>query len=390
MLDAEIVERPRQTCDEHAALDPEVLSEQIGIAQREAHPCAIDHLVGKVGPAADPRIETVGDRGGAALDHAVGQRETGRERSGIAQRAAGESRRAETAAPLAQHAVAACVIGDAECRDRLVRCAPDRPRHRRAAPALPRAVADDPRRIAAIELRQPRQHASGRGERIARKLEPVAIGLGIEQQREAVARTQPRVCIDQCAALADIDFGGEVRPLVARSGEPLGDHQILDHQPVHPDVEIGQQRRIGVAGEQFGQPRQPPAPRGDLADVEPAPQPVQRPPVEPHLGDGEEGALGIAHRHLPQQRVAVDVALDPPDGEPQARSGRGRRDLVGDETLADRGGEEQRHEQEGCEQQPQRPARALAPALTPRCLARRRRCAVLHRVRHQNACPRLT
>ena len=225
---------------------------------------------------------------------------------------------------------------------------------------------------------------------VSGELEAVAIRFGIKQQRDPILCPQPRLGVDQRAALANVDLRREIGTLVLRRGDTLGDHQILDHQLVHPDIKIGQQRRIGIAWQKLRQPCQPPALRGEFADVEPGPQPVQGSPIEPHHRDRQERTFGVTHHHRAQHRLPVDIALDPADREAQARGGGNGRDLVSDETLTDRGGEEQRGEEERREDNRQRPAQPLTPAPRARPLRRRgvwRGCGVLD---HQNAWPRLT
>ena len=397
VVDGEIAEGAGKVGGKARLLEAPAFAQQIGNAQGGAGARAFDAVVGEVDYPCPAQIERAGDHGGAALEDAVLKREAGRDRD-LRPRSTGQqvlARKAGTHPP--EHADLARVIGDLKGGDRRPgdgfpvrhRQAPNK---RRPAPLAPCPVARDARVVAVGKARKARQHAACGGEVIGFEIEAVAVRLGIDQHRDPVLRAQPRARVHQRAALADIDLGERIDPLGLTGGNALGDDEILDRQLVDADVEIRQQRRVGIAGQQFGQARQPPAPRGHLADVEPAPQPVQRPPVELDFGDGEEQALGVAHPHIAQCRRAVDIALDPPDGKAQARGGRDRRDLVGDEALADRGRKEPRHQHQRCQQQRQHPAEPLGPHPLAACWA-----AVVGQFRggglgriHQNACPRLT
>ena len=346
MGDRQIIKRAGQIGGNLCALQPQAASQQIGVAQGQQHARSLHRLVSQINHAPAAPVERAGNSGGAPFDHAVIQRERARQRHCIAQRPRRQRSLAQQRTQLAQHAVFPGMIGDLKGGNRgAISAHPPRDRH--AAPARPAAVTDDPPVIPGGEACQSGQHPACRSAIVARQIKPVAIGFGVNQQGNPVLRAQPRIRIYQRAACADVHCGGQIGAFITRRGNPLGDHQILDPEAVYPDIEIRQQWRVGIAGKQFRQPRQPPAPCGQLADIKPAPQPVERPPIELHFGNRQKHALGIADRHAAQHRLAVNVAFDPPDGEPQARCRGGGRNLIGHKSLANRRAQEPAHQHQG-------------------------------------------
>ena len=226
---------------------------------------------------------------------------------------------------------------------------------------------------------------------VEREVKPVAIRFGIEQQRQPVLGPEPTFRLDQCPALADIDFRIEVDRLRVLTRHAGCKHEIFDCKLVDADVEIGQQRCVRIAGKQFGQTFEPASARRQLTHVYPTPKKGERSPVELDLRDGEEHALGVAHDHVAQHRGAIDVALDPTDLETQSGSGRDLGDLVGDETLPDRRTQERGHRYQREEYDGEQPSEALGPATLALALGSLGLLDLDEAIlRHQNACPRLT
>ena len=279
MIDPEIAECAGDVGGKTGILEAPALAQQIGVAQHHAGARAFDPVIGKIHHPCRSQSKRLRDHRAAPFDHTVIEREAGGERDLRPQRAGQHIFACQLRAQAAQNADHAGFIGDPERRHRrrarICRSfAGQTACHRCAAPALPGAVPRNARGIAGLEPGKAGQHAIGRCAEIGGQIETIAVGLGIEQQGDPVARAQLGLGIKQRAPFADIDAGLKVGLFVARRRHPLGDHQILDRELVHADVEIGQQRRIGIPGKQCGQPLQPPAPRGNLADVEPAPQPA--------------------------------------------------------------------------------------------------------------------
>ena len=90
---------------------------------------------------------------------------------------------------------------------------------------------------------------------------------------------------------------------------------------VDADVEIRQQRAIGVARLQPWQAQQRAALQHQIADIQPRAEPVERPPVQCHLGHLEERPAGVLNLHILKHRGAKDRAADPPDLHPHSGVG---------------------------------------------------------------------
>ena len=170
--------------------------------------------------------------------------------------------------------------------------------------------------------------------------------------------SQPTVGGDLHPALANVGSGEEVGLVRIGPGDALGDRQVADRKLVHADVEVGQDRRVGIAGAQCRQAEQRAAVGGQFADVEPARNPARRPPVEIDQRQVEKLALGIGQRDVVQPRLAVEIAVDPPDADRQPRSRRDFRDPVDDPAVPDRAvehrecGDEQQHQPDDTREQP--------------------------------------
>ncbi len=108
-----------------------------------------------------------------------------------------------------------------------------------------------------------------------------------------------------------------------------------DIEPGHVDIEIGQQRRLGIGRRlERGHPQQPHFGAGQAADVDMVAQIGERPPVDCDLGRGGEHALGVADLHVAQHHRAEERSLDPADTEVEPRGERQPVDLLRDEIAA--------------------------------------------------------
>ena len=173
------------------------------------------------------------------------------------------------------------------------------------------------------------------------------------------------------------------------------DHEALERQPVHIDVEIGEQRRVGVARRRFqlGSPRQRDEVGAQRADVDMVVRIGEGPPVDVQPGAGQEHALGIADPQIDQAHPAVKRSLDPPDLDVQARGGGIAAQLVRDEAAARIGVDPQDDRPDQQDQAQDRDADPFEHPLPQRAThhhslgrgRRLRRHALF--VRHQNACP---
>ena len=230
-----------------------------------------------------------------------------------------------------------------------------------------------------------------RCERVEIDIEPIAVGLGVHQQREPVARAQSATGGEIDPSVTDIGLAIEVHPVRPVVHHAARDAKVVEFEAIDPNVEIGQDRRVGIARKKLGRAQQRPAARHQLAHVEPAPKPVKRAPVEFGDRDVEERPPRIGKDHVVQRRAPVDIALDPADRNPQPGGRRRGGDLIGDEALPDRAVEHRerdQHERDEADDRADEPAPRPAQSRTPPrgflALGRAFHDRVLG---HQNACP---
>ena len=165
--------------------------------------------------------------------------------------------------------------------------------------------------------------------------------------------------------------------------------QVVDHEAIHPDVEIGQDRRVRIARFEIGRRIELPFVEHEIAHIEAGEGELVGPPVELDLGHFEEqrpvcvAELHIIERGVPQHRPA-----DPSDRDRKPAGRRDRGDPVDDKLPPrpgveedHRGGEQQRHPQHGAADPAPHAAQGMPPAT-------RRLDGVFPG--HQNACPRPT
>ena len=189
---------------------------------------------------------------------------------------------------------------------------------KRTLPVAPAARTDDPRTKILLRPGQSGKHAPGRGGIIQFQVKFITRRCGIEQYEQPVGAAQLALGPDHGAAIADVGARYQVNPpRLPRhppgTHDPLGNCQPVNLQPIDPDIEIGQDRRIGIAGIELRAAQQDAAACHQLADIEAAAQPVQRAPVELHHGHPQERSLGIGQGDIVQHRHAIQRPLDPPD-----------------------------------------------------------------------------
>ena len=142
-----------------------------------------------------------------------------------------------------------------------------------ALPARPVAPAGDARGDRLVGADQAGDEAVARPARRQGDVEPVLLRHRVEVEDQPVAAGEARrgegarVEADLGAAVGDLD------PAVEAEQVPPPGHRRIDQQPADAqvadvDVDVGQQRRIGIAGAQRGQPAQPRLGNVELADVD--------------------------------------------------------------------------------------------------------------------------
>ena len=133
----------------------------------------------------------------------------------------------------------------------------------------------------------------------------------------------------------DVCASREIEPPALVARDAFRQSEILKFQMPDLDVETGKHRRIGIARVEFRQSLQLAASDYQRTNIEPVVRPGERAPVDLRARYGQEHALGIGQRQVVENRIAIDVALDPPDLDPQAVLRLQIGDLVGDPALPD-------------------------------------------------------
>jgi hypothetical protein len=106
---------------------------------------------------------------------------------------------------------------------------------------------------------------------------------------------------------------------VAVAGDARVHRDPADLEASDVDVDVGQQRRVRVAGFELGQAHQPGARDLDRLDVDMVAEIGQRPVVERRFRRDEECALGILQGEAVKLELAEQRALDPLHVDVEAR-----------------------------------------------------------------------
>ena len=248
-------------------------------------------------------------------------------------------------------------------------------RERATLPRLPASAPVDARGQRRLQRRHRGHHAADGCRQFGVHVEHVAIGDRIQRQPQAVATGDPRpaqrrgVRHQLRAAIGDMHCAIDTQHMrLAR--HRLRQHQPADVQPVHIDIQVGQQRRVGVARRrlQFRPARE----RDEIGRQPPHVDMVagegERPPVDVEPRAGEEHALGIGDAHVAQHHLAVERPVDPPDLDVEAGGGRITADTVGDEAAAGIGIDPQHDDTDQHDEREDRDQQPLQDALPQRAL----------------------
>ena len=383
MRNGQIAERPVDRGRQSRILQPGRRSQPVGITYECCNVEIVREVASQIDRALASHIQSAGDGCDVAFENARFQRAIHRQREFRANRPGKKRLASQLWGKLTQKPVNTRIVRQLKARDTTafiaVRVFPHD--ESMAKPLCPRTVPLDPCIVGGVQSRDLRKRAIGGGAIVKGEIEAVAIRLCIEQQVEPVLPAKRALCIDERAAFANVDLRGEVDALRFLSGHTGSQRQVVDLEPIDADVEIRQDRRVRVAWQQLGQAQQLRPARGQFAHIEPAPEPGQWPPAEFHLGNGEEGSFGVFQHHIVQHSIAVDIALDPSDFETEPRCRCDLRDLIGDEPLADRRGEECPDDKDRQHHDRDRPAEPLCPATLAFALGRIDLCVL----DHQNA-----
>ena len=254
-------------------------------------------------------------------------------------------------------------------------------------PFRPGAITLDARSVTGLGPYQPCNDAAARGRVVQIHVELVAIGLRLDQQGEPVFSPKLAGRLHEDAPRPDIGPGIEIDTVRAVVDDALRNRQIVDFEFVDPDIEVRQDWRVGIAGQKLWHTRKRGAPSSKLADVEPAREPCERTPVQLDPRNRQECALGVVEHDIVQDSLAVQVAIDPSDGEAQARRRCDCRNLFGDETLSDWRIDDDHRQYQRRQQDRERPAKPLCPAAFALALRGVALCVDLVVFGHQNAWP---
>ncbi|MCY1171669.1 hypothetical protein D9M73_117900 [compost metagenome] len=197
---------------------------------------------------------------------------------------------------------------------------------RLALPRLPATLAANAEIERGLQPAHAGDHAGCRGNQMRIEVQPVCIGHGVELEGQPIAarNTAPGQRRDAGGHLrAPLGNVGRAVDLedVDRPRHRLREHHPRDRQSPDINVQIGQNRRIGVGRHRLER-------RGALhrhqrrlrrAHVNMVVQIGERPPIHRDARRGQEHALGIADAHIGQHHCAVQRTFDPPDLDVEAR-----------------------------------------------------------------------
>ena len=363
------------------------LAKQRGVEQAGIHIQGAETVVRQIDRAAAIHIECRAAHGEAALGHARLQRSGGGKGHFAPQRAGGQAFHQITGHSAANHAVLPRLVEQREVEEFL----PAQPGLHGAVPARPAPLAAQPHIQRLLRPRHRGEEAAFGRAPVELQIEHVAIGLGMGEQAQHIAAAKLSACIHEHTAPPHIGACPQLHHAFLPQHR-LGNAQIFHHQPVHPNIEIGKDRRIGIAGQQVGHGVELAVDQDQMADIESGEKPLPRPPVEVDFGYLQKNdVIRIAKLHIgeagaPQHR-SPDAARF--DRKPRCR-GIGS-NLVEQELPARRRVQKHHRRQQQrrhCRQRTPRPNHdARAGQVAPRCGLGRGKGLLL---RHQNACPSAT
>ena len=379
MLDRDIAKRPIDHTVEGQSFEPQPRAQQFGIDQPRLDREPVEQVARQIDPPAAVGLDPRAVDPDAARDHRLEEGSRRAEVKRFAQRALRQSGGQQRALRAPEQRIMPGAVGQAK-RGSLLAGAVEQ---QTAVPLGPRALARDDGADVSIGADQSGEQAPARRGVIERDVELVAVGRGVDQRGKLVPAAQAAIGLDQRAARANIDLGGQI-DLARGPGDTFGNGQLVDHEAVDADIEIGEHRRVGITRAQVRKPRQQAAMRHQRAHIQPAAEPVERPPVEIHQRHAQEHALRIGESHIVERRRAIKRAVDPPDADAQTRGGGEPGDAVDDQPVADPAVEHRNADPDQRGQRQQRGEDELAPA---RHAPFGQRDFILG---HQNACPSAT
>ena len=248
-------------------------------------------------------------------------------------------------------------------------------RERATLPRLPASAPVDARGQRRLQRRHRGHHATDGCRQLGIHVEHVAIGNRIQRQSQPVATRDARpaqrrgVRHQLRAAIGDMHRAIDTQH-VRLARHRLRQHQPADVQPVHVDIEVGQQRRVGVARRRLQ--LRPARERDEIGRQPPHVDMVarkgERPPVDVEPRAGEEYALGVSDTYVAQHHLAVERPVDAPDLDVEARRRRIAADTVGNEAAAGIGIDPQHHDADQHDEREDRDQQPFQDALPQRAL----------------------
>ena len=136
-------------------------------------------------------------------------------------------------------------------------------------------------------------------------------------------------------ASADLSARGKINP-PTRACHALGNGHRFNPQPIEANIEIGQQRRLGIDDFKCWRSPQGRAAQGERADIKHPARPRERPPIERSFRNCKKPALRITEGDLTQYQVGKQRSLDPSNPDAQTRCWAISRNLVCHQPVAER------------------------------------------------------
>ena len=383
MLDRQVAERSVEICRQRRVLKTETVAEQARIEQPRVDCKIAEAVASKVDTALPGPLNGAGCHLDRTVKFAAYQRAPGAQRHFLPQRILRQSAEDLCRICLPQQTVLSAFIGQPEGCEPFI-AAPD---YQCAVPFAPRAVAKNTRRVTGVRPNQSSQHSAFGRAVIKVQIELVAIGLRIDQRKQAVFFAKVALRLHEHAAIANVRLCKEVNHRALFADYAGCNGETVDFETVDTDVEIGQNGRVRIAGQQFRHSQQRAAFRNQIANVQPAIDPAKRPPIQIDFRNGQELALGIVQHHIVQHGLAKQVAVYPANLEPHPGSRCNLCDLVCDQTFADRAVENSGEQQHRRDHEDHKSGKPFAPAFRPVVIGSLRRFFVNIGVRldHQKA-----